>query len=255
MPSITATGDYSVTGVPVIRLELDWEGAEDVFVYRTDPDGSVIAVRQADPVQSFTGEATILDYEFPFSETVSYRMSSGSESYDSGPVIRWDEHEAWLVHPGLPDRSVALGVIEWPTWTAPVPRGVFRPLGRRAPIVVSGRRQAPSGSLVLYTKGTEAYDRLELLLDDGAPLLLKGTPNDGAGTTWVSVGDYSVQPVAVNVREFAVWTLPLDVASRPSGSALAPVRYADASLYFDSYLHAGAVAPTYADRSAGLWKV
>ena len=257
--ALTASTEVSSSGIPRVRLAVSGAATAEVYVDRLDPDGRVVSVRSADPAVTSGGALVVFDYEAAFDVAVSYTVrdtdtSPGSDT--SAPVTLTSGGVAWIVHPGLPATlSVPLGVLEWPTWSRPVQRGVFQPIGRKFPVVVSSRRGGESGDLVVYTSSHESRDAMEAILSDGLPLLLKGTSTENAGTRWVSVGDVSEQPFEADLRGFIGWILPLVAVDSPAGSALPAVTYADASAAFFSYAVALSQAPTYADRSGGEWKV
>jgi hypothetical protein len=225
-----------------------------VDVYRTDPDGRTVEVRQA-PIRLSAGAAILYDYEGSIDQAVSYQTSYGGQTETVSGVVLSTNGVPWLIHPGQPELSRPLGVLTWPTWKRPVDQGVFQPIGRKFRIVVSTRRQSVEGDLQVFTESGPDTQGMEAILADGVALLLKGTAAENAGTRWVSVGDVTQQPFEVDLTAFAVWTLPLVEVDAPSGNALPPATYADASATFFSYSQAQAKAPTYADRSGGLWKV
>lgn len=243
----------SPRGVPRIRLDVTGTGPT-VDVFRVNPDGRTVQVRQGLAVVLIAGSVTIYDYEAPFDLAVSYFVVDGATTAFSRAVTEPSEGVSWLIHPGQPELSVPLAVLEWPTWKRPIDRGVFAPIGRANRVVVSQRRQSVEGDLVLYTATAPQSQAMESVLADGTTLLLKGTDTEGAGTRYVAVGDVAQQPTEVDLRQFTVWTLPLIEVDGPAGGALAPATYSDASATFSSYSQATTVAPTYADRSGGAWK-
>lgn len=254
--AITASTEVSSGGVPRVRLDVSGAVGTTIYVYRTDPDGSVVTVRQGDPIEGFAPPAgTIYDYEAPFDQAVTYKAVDGSSTATSGAVTASSGGTPWLIHPGLPLNSVPLAVLDWPTWTRPIETGVFQPIGRRLRVAVATRRQSVEGTLTAYTDSPTTRAALEALLDDGSPLLLKGTSRENAGSLWVAVGDVEEKPVEVDLREFAVWTLPLTEVDRPAGAALAPATFGDADGTFASFSALEAACPTFADLNGGAWKV
>lgn len=261
--SLTASLNTSPAGVPRVKVDVSWGDAplpSQVRLYRVDPDGTRRVVRQGDPllVSGSPRIGTAYDYEAPFDLAVTYvavkedtglEVASGSVTSTSGGI-------PWLIHPGLPELSQPLTVGSWPTWTRAVLRGTFQPIGRKYPVVVSSRRLAESGDLVVYTASTVAHDALLKVLDAGVPLFLKGTSAEGSGTRWVSVGDLVSSPIEDGpgslVTGFVVHGLPLQVVDSPSGQALAAWTYAQSSSAFTSYADALTKAATYAARTAGV---
>lgn len=251
MATLTVSTETSPAGVPRVKIIGASFAGTQATLYRVNPDGTRSLVRQAAPVTLSAGGFTVYDYEAPFDFSSSYVEAGGTTS---GSVTLTSNGVVWLIHPGIPDTlSVPLTVAEWPQWTRPIQRGVLRPLNRREPIVSAMRRSAEAGTLVVYTLGTVDYQALLTLLETGDPLLLKGTSRERGRSRWVAVGDVQEAVEDLDVEGFVTWTLPLDVVSEPIGYALAAVKYSDASASFLSYTDAKAQAPTYADRTAGLW--
>lgn len=254
--SLTATPETSPSGIPRVRLVVAGATGPQVYIYRRDPNGRTLTVRQASPGTLAGTGLTVYDYEAPFDADVSYSVQDGSATaYTAGYVTLTSAGTTWLVHPGMPELSVPLHVLEWPTWTRPVVRGIFTPLGRTNRVVISSRRFSVEGTLQTYTASANDRAAVLAILADGSALLLKGTETEGAGTRWVSVGDVDETPVELDLREFTLWSLPLIEVDAPSGRALPPATYADASATFYDYAQASAQATTYADRTGGEWKV
>lgn len=257
--SLTASLSTSPAGVPRVKLDAVWTTAPvptSVTIYRSDPFGARHVVRQADPLVLAAGLGTCYDYEAPLDLTSSWVVSNGTTEVSSGSLTPTTDGVPWLVHAGLPELSVPLSwVTAWPSWSRSVAQGVFSVLGRRTPVVVSGRRQAESGTLEVVTDSEDATDRMRAILADGTPLLLKGTSRDEPVPRWLAVGDVSESPLDRNgtLRSLVAWSLPAQVVDAPAGQALAAVQYANASAEFSSYADAKAQAPTYADRTAGAW--
>lgn len=252
--TITATTEVSPAGVPRVRLDIGPSTATSVDVYRTNADASIAPVRHAIALPVGATAKTIYDYEAPFDGAVSYYVVDSGVRADSAAVTLTSGGIPWLVHPGQPELSVSLGVMEWPKWTYPIPQGVFSPIGRKFRVVIGSRRQAPEGALVVFTLNGPAQQAMSAILADGVALLLKGTSAENEPTRWVSVGAAGQESLEVNREEFTVWTLPLIAVDAPSDNSTPPVIYADSSSTFFSYAQAEAAAPTYADRSGGLWK-
>lgn len=248
--TLAASAEISPSGVPRVRLEVDGAVNSQVTVSRQDPSGAWTPVRSADPL-NLAGSGTAFDYEAPFDETVLYEVDDAGTTAQSAPVSSVSGGVPWLLHPGRPEESVRLQVVEWPTWKHPIERGVFAPIGRKRRVVVGSVRLSPEGDLVLYTSAHDTTDALEAILADGTPLLLKGTRTENAGTRWVSVGEVTQQPVEIDLRAFTLWTLPLVEVDRPEGVSVAAATYADSTAAFGTYANAKVLAPTYEDRTAG----
>lgn len=221
--------------------------------------GQTTTIRNGNPAAMTGGTSlTAFDYEAPFDVSATFTATDPATGYSftSGSVTPTSGGVPWLVHPGLPELSEPLAVLEWPTLTRPASAGVFQPIGRRNAVVVSSVRQSERGTLVAYTSSLAGRDGLIALLEDGAPLLIKGTSSEGWGYRWVAVGEVTETPVddgpGVQVGTFTVWALPLVVVDEPSGLVGNVVSYASSTAASASYAASLAKAPTYANRSAGF---
>lgn len=260
------TGRVDGSGNPLpprVSLALTWTTAPvqtQVRVRRLDPDGQKRDVRQGSPATLSAGLGTIYDYEAPFDQAVTYYIekTDGSQVVaQTGTTTLTAGGQVWLIHPGLPENSEAVTVVEWPTWTRPVTRGIFQPLGRKYPIVTSQTRSGEAGTMTVYTDSPTRRADLLRLLDYGVPLMLKGSPDyEDAGWRWVAVGDVDESPVedgfGSTVTGFTIWTLPLVVVDPPVGTAAAAWAYSNSNAYFTSYADATTKAATYSARSAGF---
>jgi hypothetical protein len=252
--TVTASAETSPAGVPRVRVAITGASGASAEVSRVDETTpSTAPVRQGSPAALVGGAATIYDYEAVFGDWVHYTVTDGASATATSGSVYQSAAGPWLVHPGQPEKSVPLSVTRWPAWTRPIQRGVYQPMSRPNRVVVSAMRQSREGELVAYTVTAQQRDTLAAVLADGSALLIKGTGAEGAGTYWVSVGDVDYEPAGSDLRGYTVWTLPLIEVDSPPGRALPPVSYGLATATFDSYAHAQAIAPTYADRIGGAW--
>lgn len=250
--SIVATGETSPNGVPRVRLAVTWTDSPvpaTVTIYR-ETAGERDVVRQGAPLVLSAGLGTAFDYEAPFTTSSRWVVSDGSTEVFSSTLTP-SSSGPWLVHPGRPEESVPLRVMEWPSFERPIEQAVFQPVGRRAALAISGVRGSERGTLTVYTEGASAKADLLRILADGAALLVKGTSAENAGTYWAAVGNVTESPGSFDLSEFSVWTLPLVVVDPPTGTALPDVTFADATAAFLSFADALTRAPTFADRTAG----
>lgn len=92
----------------------------------------------------------------------------------------------WLKVPGAPTLNLAAYVTGDGAHDLPVAQGVFRPLGRKYPVVVTAERQAEAGSLEVFTPTAAERAALEAVLDDGRTVLVQSP----AGESWYAqLGD------------------------------------------------------------------
>lgn len=218
--------DVTDTGTPAIN---------SVTVTRTDAAGNTSVVRTPDggPLQLTTSGSnrvgTVYDYEMPYGVGVTYSTSeqpanvSGSVSVTSASV--------WLVHPGVPDRSMPILVQSVSATTRGVNRGVFYPMGRaNAVVVTDGRRQLVAGSVNLLTQTDEERRALVDLLADAAVLQLNVPASKAFGidTAYLSVGEVTeARPSRMLQQPDRVWELPFVTVDAPVGGSQAQYTWAD----------------------------
>lgn len=223
MPT-TLTANLDTDAVSA-TITLTWTGVTSATVSRVAADGSVSAVRNADPAALIAGVWIGTDYEATMGETFSYRATS-----DQAPGVELTSPQLFIAsngrtmlkHPGRPALNSVIRVETAPNLTRPVTQGVFDVLGRSTPVATSMRRGSARGELKLTTFDEDERSALLLLTDDGTPLLLQTPENYGIGNVYVSVGELSEERVTGMGYEWARrWSLPFVVVGRPVGDALA----------------------------------
>jgi hypothetical protein len=218
---------------PRVRLDVTDTGGPAitaVTIYRLDSDGRQRLVRTADdgPLQVSGGSAMVYDYEIPYGAVATYVIAEGNAPT---AVTTLNVGVPWLVHPGVPTRSQPIHISEFGSFARPVERGVFRVLGRSEPVVVTaGARSAGEGTISVRTKTDAGRAALDLLLDDGSPLLLN-LPSDlgwGMATCYVSIGDVAAaRTLEVADHPWREWVLPYLIVSRPAGGTQAAIMWDD----------------------------
>lgn len=249
---------------PRVRLDVtDSAGLSSVTITRLDPDSVYRKVRTSDdqPLPLSGGLATVYDYEAPFGYPVTYSTDqAGSPSV----TVQVDSPRPWLIHLGVPSRSVSPvhmlpGTDDAEDWD--IDQGVFQVLEREDPIVgTSGARLLPSSRLVVYSPTATDKAALRGLLSDGSPLLLNVPPSLGWGidTCYIAVGRVTVSrpsPLLVHVQRSI--ELPYQQISRPAGGTQAWITWDDvATRSGDDYTAAtGSTYATWDDVAAavGSW--
>lgn len=221
-----AATEYPDASPPAVRLDITASGTPtvtEVTATRTDVTGKSYPVRTSDgdPLPVSGGVAVLWDYEAPYGTTSTYSVAaSGATTVTDTALL--DVTAVWLVHPGVPSRSMAVFVTELGELTRAVDRGLFAVIGRNDPIAVTGgARGTASGMLGLRTKTDAERNALNLLLDDGATLLLNLPPTGwGMDPCYISVGDVSVaRTIEYAPHPWREWSLPYQVVYRPAGGS------------------------------------
>ena len=255
--AITATPEPA-NSPPRTRLNLTgFAPSTDVTISRRDPDGRTAAVRGAEPVRvSATGTAVVYDYEAPYGLPVQYLAAALGQA---SATVTLNAAASWLIHPGVPSRSVLLGLTRAEgikvldgsarTRTQSTTRTVLQPLGRTRGIAVSfGRRLAGSSSLTLRTYTAASRLALSEVLADDVPLLLNPVPQLEALTrAYISIGDVDQTREDAQGGPWWTWTLPYDEVDRPDGNFRATWTWGDVALTYATWADVRAAYDTWGD--------
>ena len=265
MSTVTVVASVEALNVPPrVRLDVTDIGATvaagAVTVNRLDPDGRLVPVRTQDgnPLTLSTSGINkvglVYDYEMPLGATVQYTTTE-DPSTSSGEVTV-PSSQVWLVHPGVPALSqpIEIRVGSFQEETLPVKQGVFYPMGRKSPIVVSdGTRHSGQSSFTVSTETADELAAMRDLLDDGGPLLLNVPAAVGIGvdTAYISVADVTItRPSDVGSDALRDIKMPYTVIDRPSGGSQSERTYIDL-LSVPTYGDLLTLYPTYLDVLAG----
>lgn len=217
---------------PRVRLDLEYIGATEATVVRSDPDGQQIPVRLADPATLDGSNQWVgYDYESWFGASTVYTATADAPVISAAVIL--DVPDVWLRHPGVPDLSLPIDFQGEGEPTRAVIRSVQQPLGRATPIVVTdGRRRAKSGQITIRTATDAEHEALLALFDDTTPLLLDVPPALSYGPTlrhqYLSLGDLSERRRQGDYYPDPnrIWNAPYDVVGRPAGGVQAQRTYA-----------------------------
>jgi len=263
--TVTATVENS-TGpldVPRVRLNVTDTGSSPALfaatVTRLDPDGRVVPVRTNDgnPLVLTTSGTTrvglLYDYEAPYQAPVTYSTMETPGS--SSAAVTVAESKVWLIHPGVPELSMPISVASVGNRTRSISQGVFRPMGRRSPVVqTDGQRKSPEGTLELNTLTLAEAARFEALTDDAGVLLLNvpASFNWGLPTSYVALGDIEEGRLVDYAPEpRRLQNLPYIVVDRPAGGSQSERTYIDLLAQFSSYAALRNAYPSYTALLAG----
>lgn len=110
----------------------------------------------------------------------------------AGPVT-WTSDDWWLKNPTNPADNRPVDVIDQPDLPRRRPAGVFEPIGRADPVVVTDVRRLAAGSVTFET--IDDADRVTLaeLLEVNGPVLLQAPADVGWGSRWLVLLDSSTR--------------------------------------------------------------
>lgn len=262
MSTVTVTPTVEAgTWPPRVRLDVsdaNLPAYVEVTVIRVNPDGTTTPVRTADgnPLPLVTSGSNrvglMYDYEAPYGLGVTYTTAEDPATVSSQVVV--DEARVWLIHPGVPELSQPITVAEFGPRVRRAERGVFWPMGRKYPIVVSdGQRKAPEFALSVFTATPGEMVALEALCDDVGALLLNVPVSKGfgVGAEYVSVGDLTEARLGRFAGEPGrFWDLSCQVIDRPTGGSAAERTFADL-LSFATFGDLQAAYDTFQDVLSG----
>lgn len=263
--TVTITPTVNLTSTPpsVHLAVLDSTGANtSLTVQRMDPDGVLRPVRTTDgnalplTVSGATRVGSLIDYEPPYGQSLTYTTAEVPSVTSAAVTV--GEDRIWLTHPGVPSLSMpvelrigSLDVVEFG-----VSRGVFRPQGRRFPVVqTAGTRYAGSSTLIVTMESLEEWDGLRALLDDASTLLLNSSPNNGLNipTNYVSIDAIRLQrPSSIGTDTLRHVELPFDAVDRPAGGTRAAWTMADIRDNFALMSNIRDAFPKMSNIAAGL---
>lgn len=236
--TITPTVDLLSTPPSIQLAILDSTGANtSLTVQRMDPDGVLRPVRTTDgnalplTVAGATRVGSLVDYEPPYGQSVFFTTAEVPSVASASVTV--DEDRVWLTHPGVPSLSlpVELRIGSLDAVELGVARSVFRPQGRRFPVVqTAGTRWAGASTLIVATDSIPEWESLQAILDDASTLLLNSSPNNGLNipTSYISIDTARLRrPSSIGTDTLRDIDLPFDMVDRPAGGTRAAWTMAD----------------------------
>jgi hypothetical protein len=220
--ALTATADDAGG---FVALALTGAGSLIYTITRTDGAGNTGTVRNGDPAIPSAGSWVGNDYEAPLDSTLTYAATLTTTPFTvttaTSTVTLSGSGGPWLGHPGKPSLNIRILVADYVTGGRAARAQVLNVLGRARPVGQSIRRASPTGSLKVRIAGQDALDALDALLDDGAPLLLRGPANwIGYGTKYLQIGDTECERLTrVATDDRFLVTLPWTEVDRQAGTA------------------------------------
>jgi hypothetical protein len=243
MSTVTVVPTVDLANTPPrVRLDVTDTGTPNLFaatVLRNNPDGSTSPVRTPDgnPLVLTTSGTdrvgTVYDYEAPYGASLSYTTSESPGTVSASVTV--GEARMWLIPPGVPSLAMPITVAEFGNRTSRVTRGVYYPMGRKAPVVqTDGQRKAPEGVLIVKTSTLSELQSLQALLSDTSVLLFNvpASLQYGVETSYISIGDVEEERLVDYAAEPSRYmNLPFTVVDRPVGGTQAARTLADLMVY------------------------
>lgn len=234
---------------PRVRLDIT-TNQSSLTIYRVALDGSRTPVRTYDggPLPLAGTTAVLYDPEAKFGQPYTYTTSDASTTASASVTV--DSDVPWLVHPGVPTRSLPVFLSEISDREAQANQSIRYPLNRKFPIVANdGQRKADAYTLILRTDGQVELDALKELLADLSPLLLN-VPADpewvDLSSEYIAAGDLSrANPGGFVQFASRFWSLPCSVVDRPAGGSQAFNTYAMSTALYSTYTARLAAHATY----------
>lgn len=226
--TVTVAPTVEASNVPPrVRLNITASAGEtSTTITRLNPDGSVVPVRTNDgnPLTISGGTALLYDYETPFGP-VSYSSLESPGTVSAQVTI--DAGSVWLVHPGVPALSMAveLRVGSLAEESYAVSQGVFRPMGRANPVIVTdGTRKGMQSSMTVGVDNANDLRAIRALISDAGVLFLNIPASLGyvVDSCYIAVGDVRItRPSTVGSDPHRDIELPFYVVDRPAGGSQA----------------------------------
>ena len=264
---VVVTGSLSITASalpsnapPAVQVNINDTRspgqASQLTIMRINPDGTQSPVRTSDgnPLPLSSGVGVVYDYEAPYGQPVAY--TSAEVPGVTSPQVTVTSSSDWLVDPAVPDLSVPVqfrpGTLQKVTYQ--VRQGVFQPMGRQYPVVVTdGARKAGVSTLVVSAESSDDIAGLLALLSNASVLLLN--PSDSSwrfDPCYIAVGDVDVTRwTDVVIDDNRDFTLPITIVDRPAGGSQAQRTYADLLASYGTYAAADAAYGSYIEMLAG----
>lgn len=242
-PTVSVVTDQVLDRVAVTVTPIATSGYTDPYIYiERSEDGQVtwLPVRDASGVQGTFGVAqTFYDYESPRAQTVFYRAKV--EATLSGAVINASAYsvpqsslitaDGWnfkdIDQPQL--NVVDVRVTGAPTETVTEEQGVFRPLGRKYPVIVSGAVSGWDGALNVVTVSDAEWQAVKYVAESQQVLFLESAFGWSkfirvlSGTTSSLTGTASTPKRQVTLRYVEVERPAVVVGQTGTGGVIPPV--------------------------------
>jgi hypothetical protein len=256
--SVTVAPTLEASNVPPrVRLDVTATAGEtSTTVLRLDANGTTVPVRTNDgnPLPLSSGVGLLYDYEVPFQTTVVYSTAETPGTVSA--TVTPPEGRIWLIHPGVPALSMPVGMMlpSLMEEVYSVKQGVFYPMGRTNPIVVTdGARSGAQSTLVTLVETLNDTKAIRNLVADAGVLFLNipASMQLGFDTCYIAVAEVRIARLTdANANPTRAVTMPFTVVDRPAGGSQAQRTLADL-LDFPTLATLPSFYPTLLDLAAG----
>lgn len=195
------------------------------------------------------------DYEARQGESTDYLLADGDGNLLAAVTVTIPLWGTWLKSPGRPSRNVRCFFGSEEEVRRRARREAYDVEGSAQVTITAGVRARPEGQLTLVTREAETARAMNLLLDDGATLMLDTPPSWGVSFRYLSVGDVAiVRPLTAadgfqgltgearlfQLADVVAEAVPAGVTAQDPGRT-----YATVASLFATYAAIAATVPTY----------
>lgn len=252
VPTITASKNEQNRRVVIL---VGSDIGTDVTVYRkAGSNGAASPVRGALDVAMTTSEKIFLDYEVPQGAALTYYAvaTDGVDTETSAEVqvAAFDFGGDVVFSLGDPKNGMVITVESLPSLKYSISQDVVRVWGRRDPVVVSGVREMPSGTLNLITLSLDERASLLEILQSGSILGFNPWKEEYGvdSITYFSVSDVQeTRTSALATEPSRRWALAVQQVAAPAAVWEYPTGDAETWLTFRD------TAPLWSDVQSDIW--
>lgn len=224
-----------------VGIDYDYEGDDLIVVYRYLPSRSPELVRYEQGVDGFPIPPNI-DYEAPLGVTVGYAAIGYADTDPTPSAPRYPQAsilvetqeptEMWLKNPGRPTLNTRIRQVKTlPKRQYKSQSGLFLPISSKKPKSVSEPIRWWAGSVEFLTRSVSQRERIEMLIEDGDPLLLQTPPFYGGINEYIQVSSVDSGHLAIVFDETFTWSISFDTIAAPPGYAVVASSFTYQQLY------------------------
>lgn len=166
------------------------------------------------------------DYETANGSTALYRARAlhaeaaafTGSGWSTTVSAAWESNQEWLKHPTRPSLNVPVLIYSLPARKSASRQGVFQPLGRADPVVVSDARSLDTGEVKFLVQSAEEREALAAILESNVALLLQTPTRENWTDTYLFLGDRdSTRGVDKSFTDITIESFPWTEVLAPVG--------------------------------------